>query len=469
MRVTVDAMVRIDKPTPELRQWCERYLVVKNPLYAKKVRMGLYAGNTPDKIYLLIKDGDSLIVPYGVLDVVLDLQTGRDEFKVKIPKPVPVKYNCDIPLYNYQLDAVSAMLELQYGILQAPAGSGKTQMGLAIAAALGERTLWLTHTKDLLQQSMTRAQMYMSPDIIGTITEGKINIGKAITFGTIQTVSAIDLAQYKYTWDCIIVDECHRVAGTPTNITMFSKVLNSLGARHKYGLSATVHRADGLIFCTYAMLGRVAYTVDPEDAAEKIVKPMVIPRFTGIPVDKRMLSTDGLIHFSKSLTYMADLESRNRMIVNDIIANKDHYCIVLSDRKKQLDNLMAMLPPDMQALSVKLVGGLYDDDRPRREKVINSVREGVNRYVFATYPIAKEGLDIPRLDRLFMATPQADSAAVTQSIGRIGRTFEGKDTPIVYDYVDEKIRTFVRMYKKRKGIYKRIGVEYVSEDDKEKL
>ena len=67
-----------------------------------------------------------------------------------------------------------------------------------------------------------------------------------------ERVAKVDLNQYRDTWDCIIVDECHRVAGTPTAVTQFSKVLNTLRARHKYGLSATVHRADGLIKATYA-------------------------------------------------------------------------------------------------------------------------------------------------------------------------------------------------------------------------
>lgn len=42
----------------------------------------------------------------------------------------------------------------------------------------------------------------------GTITEGKVNIGKGITFATIQTMCKLDLSRYKDFWDVIIVDEC---------------------------------------------------------------------------------------------------------------------------------------------------------------------------------------------------------------------------------------------------------------------
>ena len=41
--------------------------------------------------------------------------------------------------------------------------------------------------------------------------------------------------------------------------------------------------------------------------------------------------------------------------------------------------------------------------------------------VFATYQLAKEGLDIPTLDNLFMATPQKNETVVTQSAGRVAR------------------------------------------------
>ena len=153
------------------------------------------------------------------------------------------------------------MIAAKYGILQSAAGSGKTQMGIALAARLKRRTLWLCHTLDLIKQSRERAELYMSKDLMGTITEGKVNLGEGITFATIQTMCKLDLAQYRNYWDCIITDEVHRVSGSPTAVTQYQKVLNSLSARHKYGLSATVHRSDGMIKATYALVGEVAYKV----------------------------------------------------------------------------------------------------------------------------------------------------------------------------------------------------------------
>jgi superfamily II DNA or RNA helicase len=74
--------------------------------------------------------------------------------------------------------------------------------------------------------------------------------------------------------------------------------------------------------------------------------------------------------------------------------------------------------------------------------------------IFATYALAKEGLDLPNLTRLILATPQKDFAIVKQSVGRIERNIEGKTTPIVYDLVDVNINFCNGMYKKRKNILK---------------
>ena len=88
-----------------------------------------------------------------------------------------------------------------------------------------------------------------------------MQIADGITFATVQTLSKADLNALRYEWDMVVVDECHRCSGTVNKATMFSKVLNNLACRYKYGLSATLHRADGLIKCTYALLGGVAHTV----------------------------------------------------------------------------------------------------------------------------------------------------------------------------------------------------------------
>ena len=458
--MTVGNQLRIQEPTADLLGWCKKNMVLANPDYAKKVRMHLWLGNTPQKLYLMQWDGDTLVLPYGCLNTVLSM--GECEVINDLPSPKKVDFGCSVPLYDYQEAAKEAMLKAYYGILQSPAGSGKTQVGIALAAALGRKTLWLTHTIDLLKQSKNRAEQYMSPSLTGTIAEGRVQIGKAITFATVQTMCNLDLGRYRDVWDCIIVDECHRVAGTPTSVTQFSKVLNSLAARHKYGLSATVHRADGMIAATYALLGQIAYQVPDAAVAEKIMTVSVLPRPTHQGLSREFLDTDGTIIYAKLVNFLADRYDRNELIAADLVENRDHYNLILSDRLSHLEYLMKHLPHDLIDQAVMVDGKMTSKKaKAMREQAIEDMRQGHKRYLFATYSLAKEGLDIPRLDRLYLATPQKDYAVITQSIGRIARTFEGKAEPVVYDYVDEGIQYLVRSYKKRCATYRKCGCKFI--------
>ena len=458
--ITVSNVITIDNPSAELLQWCRKNLRLKNPEYTKKQRMHFWVGNTPEYLYLYETHGDKLVLPFGVLRHIMPPIHGEG-IKASFPIAENIDYGCKIPLYDYQEKAVEAVYWKQYGILQSPAGSGKTQMGIALIAKLGKRALWLTHTKDLLLQSKERARQYMGEALLGTITEGKVNIGKGITFATVQTMCNLDLAQYKDMWDVIVVDECHRVTGTPTAVSQFSKVLNSLAARHKYGLSATVHRSDGLIQATFALLGDVVYTVPTEAVADKIMKVGINPVPTGIGISKECQNTDGTLNYAKLIGYLAESDERNLRIIECIVENRENPALILSDRLCHLETLMSMLPADMREDAVIVSGKMTTKKgKEEREQAIEDMRSGAKKYLFATYSLAKEGLDVPRLERLYMVTPQKDYAVITQAIGRIARTSKGKADPVVYDFVDD-IQYLVKAYKKRCTTYRKNGCYFV--------
>lgn len=466
MSVTISNVITIDNPSEKLMKWCQQNLKLKNPEYIKKQRMHFWLGGTPEWLYLYEVRGDKLILPFGTLRQLVPLipekdGIGNNVYRRDFPVAEKIDYGCQVPLYDYQEKAVEEVYWKQYGILQSPAGSGKTQMGIALIAKLGKRALWLTHTKDLLLQSKERARQYIGGALLGTITEGKVNIGEGITFATVQTMCNLDLAHYKNYWDVIIVDECHRVAGTPTAVSQFSKVLNSLAARHKYGLSATVHRSDGLIQATFALLGDVIYTVPTEAVADKIMKVGIFPVATGIGVSRECLNTDGTLNYAKMINYLCQSEERTDLIVKHLVQNRWNSSLILSDRLEHLSNIIDALPLPMQEYAVMVSGKMTTKKgKAEREQAIADMRSGAKKYLFATYSLAKEGLDIPCLERLYMATPQKDYAVITQSIGRIARTARGKAEPVVYDFVDD-IQYLVKAYKKRCTTYRKNGCYFV--------
>lgn len=143
----------------------------------------------------------------------------------------------------------------------------------------------------------------------------------------------------------IIVDECHRVAGTPTAMTQFYKVLNNLSARHKIGLSATVHRSDGMIEATYALLGHVVYTVPDEAVGDKIMQVGITPVGTGVELSRECLNSDGTLNYTKLISYLCNDNHRVAFIASWIVAESEHSCLILSDRLEHLERLMNALPP----------------------------------------------------------------------------------------------------------------------------
>ena len=269
--------------------------------------------------------------------------------------------------------------------------------------------------------------------------------------GNVYNIGVED--NHNYFANDILVHNCHRCSGTVSKATMFSKVLNNLAARYKYGLSATLHRADGLIKCTYALLGGVAYTVP--DSVVNTMRVEIQKRETGVQISRQCLDTDGTLCYAKLINYLAENAKRNIQICDDIeeLANRGHSIILLSDRVEHLNVIHYNLQPEYQRDTVVLHGKVKKADR---EIALDQMRNKEKRILLATYQLAKEGLDVPCLDRLLLATPVKDYAIVVQSVGRIARVCDGKGTPVVYDYVDD-IGYLQGMWKKRCTHYRKDG------------
>ena len=460
MNTRIANRIYITDPSPEVKAWAKANLEFPNPAYEKKERMGFWTGNTPRTLRLYEWNGNTLILPFGVCRTLMPMLHGTP-VTTDFHQDSVIAYNGkEVPLYDYQKEACVAMIGNKYGILKSTTGSGKTQMGIALIKAHRRRALWLCHTADLLNQSRDRALQYIDPELIGTITEGKVNVGIGVTFATVQTMANLELTQYRDYWDVVIVDECHRVASSDKTFTRYEKVLNHLAARHKFGLTATPERSDGLIKATFALIGNVAYEV-PEDAvADKVMKVKVRPVETETDITDECLNPDGTINYVKLIEHLATDEERNKLIAKTIIEEKDHSCLILSDRLAQLEAIRALLPYEMQEKSAFINGKMQSKKaKAEREQALEDMRTGKKQYLFASYGLAKEGLDVPRLDRLFLASPAKYSAIITQAVGRIRRTFEGKETPIVLDFKDVNIGFCDRAYKERCRSYRKMGAE----------
>ena len=410
--------------------YCKNNLVLPNPQYYQNEKMGFSNYNTDPTIKLYKSENDKISIPFGCLG---ELWKSGHIKKYDIDlADTPIDIKGELPLYDYQETAVNEMVKAKNGVLVSAAGSGKTQIGIELINRIGKKTLWLTHTLDLVKQSKDRFETYLQAEV-GMISSGKANI-KDVTFATVQTLSKMDLDKLKYEFSVVIVDECHRVTGSPAKLGMFYKVLNSLACRYKYGLTATAHRGDGLIKSMFSIIGPVIHEVPKTATNNKTLKAKVEIINTGISnYNLGDIKTDnGDISFVKLITELSKNNKRNEMIAADIIENSNKSCIVLSDRISQLEDIMKLVGKG------KLITGKMTSKKGKkdREQAIKDMQDGKEKILFASYNLAKEGLDIPCLERLFLASPKKDYAVIVQSIGRIERKIENKSQGIVYDYVD---------------------------------
>lgn len=464
MKVTLDNCLIIENPTFELLTFCKTRLVVDNPDYIKKARMGKWTGGTPDTICLYEKQGNRLFLPFGVWDRAFyeRFKSSFESVESRISPKAAVFYGSCIKPYAYQEKAVKEALRAKNGILVMPCGAGKTQTALEVVSWIGGRTLWLTHTQDLLNQSMSRAKsVYNLPSkMYGTITSGKVNVSEGITFATVQTLSKIDLTEYKHFWDVIIVDECQHCCGSPTRVTQFYKVISRLSARHKYGLTATPKRADGLEVAMFALLGPVIHEVSKAEVANTTCPVNVQVYQTGYMPDLDLaLAGDGTLNYAG--------------LVDDLTHNDDRFWFVLSTIEKLPKNAPVLvlanrveylnkLNDNYFGASVCLSGmGNTKKEKEERKKALKALNDGDIDCIFASYQLAAEGLDCPNLRYVVFATPEKDSTRIQQAAGRVGRKADGKEFGTVIDFVDDfgMLKGWARQ---REKIYMKLGyqVEY---------
>lgn len=455
MEAIVGEEIRIRDCTESAFRYFMEQLTVDNPEYQKRISQGRWAGNVPRKLSLWQRDGGDIIVPFGMLPEIFKRRKAFDGTYGTFRDVSTHNYGSTISTYPYQEEAVKNALKARQGVIVAPCGSGKTMIGLEIAARIGGRTLWLTHTTDLLNQSMSRAKVYMSglaDADYGTITGGKVDIGNVITFATVQTMSRLDLSKFYDTWDCVVVDEAHHVVGTPTQLMMFYRVISSLHARYKYGLTATPKRSDGLQCCMFSLIGPKICEIAREALMETTCPVRVIVRKTNYAPDVDwILTPDGTISYPRFLSDIVANEARNNLIVEDV-KNSSGSCLVLTDRVQHVEELKKKLV----AAGVSCCSLSASAKKEERAEILRKLKDGEVRVLVATYALAKEGLDVPNLNNLFFATPQKNETTVVQACGRVARRSSGKEFGTLYDYEDSfsMLSTWQR---KRNSIYKRLG------------
>ena len=470
MKIILSNVIQIINPTKEILDFIKKKYTYTNPNYIKKMRMGFSIYKTPKTIKLYEIYDDNIYLPVGCFEDIFRIHPIIEDYRDYTTK-VYRNITSNIILRTYQEPCIKALKKHVNGIFLLPAGVGKTQIALQCAGELKQHTLFLTHTRELLNQAKDRCETNLACTT-STITEGKCDTKGDMVFATVQTLSNIvekeEIGQDEF--GMIVVDECHHLATNAESVTMFEKCINYFTARYKIGLTATLHRADGLEKTTEKILGSVIYELRKEGSEfvgyyenEPIVRvPLInfqVPARVYIkntqykPSDECFDRSDRIV-YTKLISSLATDYDRNLDIL-DLCSDINGYTIIVSDRVDQLIFLQEHLDS-----SVRIDSQLK---KSKREKLVEDFRKGNYKFLLATYGLIAEGFDVPMLENIILATPIKDSRLVIQSIGRCQRPYKGKEIANVYDFYDN-VSILHNAYKERMKIYKKEEWEVIKED-----
>ena len=243
-----------------------------------------------------------------------------------------------------------------------------------------------------------------------------------------------------------ISGNCHRFGAVE-----FRKAITMFPSRYRLGITATPRRADGLERVFFWHIGNIAAV-----GAKRRLKPRIEMVRTNVkPSDlefRRMKDFRGELTMNKVLDWLVTSEERNRLIVQLLLkaARSGRKVLLLSGRREHLNVLRHMAKSEMAKSGKQFSTGLYVGGMTDEQRSVSAEKQ----IIFGTYNMAAEGLDIPELDTLFLATPKGD---IEQSVGRILRTSDGKKEPVVVDFVDYSIGLCIGLSKKRLKQYQELG------------
>lgn len=326
------------------------------------------------------------------------------------------------------LDALQAMRDRHetIALLYHATGTGKTVTAVMDAKRCGGRTLFLAHTQELVNQAADTFRRLWPEVSVGRYMESIKEPDAHVVCGSVQSV-ALHLEDFREdAFSYLIVDEAHHAAADT-----YQRILAYFHPAFTLGLTATPERTDD----NRAILDifkNTAHKLDIQTAVEigELVPIRCIRIHTNIDLTR--------VRFNSVQYNIRDLESkiyvpeRNRLIVDtwlQYVQNKRTVVFCASVRHaEQIAELFRQAGVSAAAVS----GGMKPAER--REFQDRFVRREI--LVLCACDLLNEGWDCPEIEVLFMARPTMSRVLYTQQLGRGMRLFPGKESLMVFDFVD---------------------------------
>ena len=336
-----------------------------------------------------------------------------------------------------------------------------TVISTSIMQVLECKWVFLVHKKELLHQTAERFKEFTGEDV-GLIGDGLWDGSKRITVATVQTLySALkgnkDKKKKATTFinsiEGLIVDETHRVASS----SYFKTTLQFNNAYYRYGLSGTaLKRSDNKDMKTVGVIGPIIFNIKPQTLIDKGF--LAKPKITMLRVEQY---PEGYNWSTVREKMIVESSLRNRLVVREVerISKPCLVFVQLKNHGKILKNMILE-----KGFNVDFVWG--DKDTSQRRAAIKALQRGELDVLIAS-KIFDEGIDIPSLSSVIIASGGKSHIDIIQKIGRGMRIVEGKTEFEAIDFYDQGQKWLAKHSIERKTSYEEKGYDVEVKDPEE--
>jgi superfamily II DNA or RNA helicase len=332
-------------------------------------------------------------------------------------------------LREYQQEAIEGLRQSiatghRAPILVSPTGSGKTRTSMEIIIRAVERGRWvlfLAPRRELIYQASRNLE-------IAGIRHGVIMAGEPV-----NRYAQVQVASFDTLWarrqkvlmpraDVVIVDECHlSIAETR------SKLISSYPDAKIIGLTATPARGDGkglgaiyddlviswdinrLTAEGYLAPAKYFVPSTPDLKGLKVAGGDYIERELAERMDKPKIVGDIVLHWFRHAP------GKSTVVFCSGVRHSRHVCEEFLKHGVKAEHLDG------------------ETDLDERKAILARVESGETTVLTNCF-VASYGLDIPRLECAVLARPTRNITLFLQTVGRVLRTFDGKDHAIIIDH-----------------------------------
>lgn len=356
-------------------------------------------------------------------------------------------------LREEQEKALEMLMKYDNGIFVAPPAFGKTVVAIALISRLGVNTLIVVPKLSLLDQWKERLDAFLSigfsdykkeKDKYGTYTGSRKKLTNYIDLASIDSLTSEEGKTILKNYGLILFDEVHHVGAST-----YEDVARKCQSKYLFGFTATPKRSDDNHTIIYKTIGDIRYEHKGNLPSEFV--RLLTPKFTHFSFSREELS----LPFSEQITLLLKNPQRNALIIEELIGKLESgkNILLLTDRIEHIKTLKESLVQKGINRILAISGDSPKEEKTALSKWLGEVQDGF--IVLSTGKFVGEGFDESRFDTLFIVSPFRWKGTLSQYVGRLHRTRQGKNTVEVVDFIDLKVGVFGSMYHDRLSGYKK--------------